>query len=146
MKLLTKTKFTSTSPEETLAIGRILSESLEPGDIICLKGDLGAGKTHLVKGISSGLGISEHVVNSPTFTLIHEYKGRLPVYHFDLYRVKDVSELRDIGTEDYLYGQGVCIVEWPEILENDLPANAVHVMIEKIDVSTRKLSIVSSGA
>lgn len=146
MKLLTKTEFTSTSPEETLAIGRILSESLEPGDIICLKGELGAGKTHLVKGISSGLGISEHVVNSPTFTLIHEYKGRLPVYHFDLYRVKDVSELRDIGTEDYLYGQGVCIVEWPEILENDLPANAVHVTIEKIDVSTRKLSIATSGA
>lgn len=146
MKLLTKTEFTSTSPEETLAIGRILSESLEPGDIICLKGQLGAGKTHLVKGISSGLGISEHVVNSPTFTLIHEYKGRLPVYHFDLYRVKDVSELRDIGTEDYLYGQGVCIVEWPEILENDLPANAVHVTIEKIDVSTRKLSIATSGA
>lgn len=144
--MLTKTEFTSTSPEETLAIGRILSESLEPGDIICLKGELGAGKTHLVKGISSGLGISEHVVNSPTFTLIHEYKGRLPVYHFDLYRVKDVSELRDIGTEDYLYGQGVCIVEWPEILENDLPANAVHVTIEKIDVSTRKLSIATSGA
>jgi tRNA threonylcarbamoyladenosine biosynthesis protein TsaE len=146
MKLLTKTEFISTSPEETLAIGRLLAESLEPGDIICLKGELGAGKTHLVKGISNGLGISEHMVNSPTFTLIHEYKGRLPVYHFDLYRVKDVSELRDIGADDYLYGDGVCIVEWPDILENDLPANAVHVTIEKTDVSTRKLTLVSSGA
>lgn len=145
MKLLTKNEFTSNSPEETLSIGEMIAKNLDPGDILCLNGDLGAGKTHLVKGISRGLGISEHLVNSPTFTLIHEYKGTIPVYHFDLYRVKDASELRDIGVDDYLYGDGVCIVEWPEVLENDLPENAVHVTIEKIDLSTRKLTIRTSG-
>jgi tRNA threonylcarbamoyladenosine biosynthesis protein TsaE len=145
MKMMTKREFYSGSPEETLTIGEFIAGSLEPGDILCLHGDLGAGKTQLVKGISRGLGLSEHLVNSPTFTLIHEYHGQLPLYHFDLYRLKNVSELREIGVEDYLYGKGVCIVEWPEILENDLPANAVHVTIKKIDASTRKLSIGDSG-
>ncbi len=145
MKLLTENVFTTTSPDETLLIGEQLAQSLEPGDVLCLNGDLGAGKTHLVKGISRGLGISEHLVNSPTFTLIHEYRGRLPVYHFDLYRVKDASELKDIGAEDYLFGNGVCIVEWPKILENDLPANAVHVTIDKIDRSTRRIILKTPG-
>lgn len=142
---MTKKEFTSGSPEETLSIGETIARNLIPGDILCLHGDLGAGKTHLVKGISRGFGIPEHLVNSPTFTLIHEYTGTIPVYHFDLYRVKDASELRDIGVQDYLYGDGVCVVEWPEIMENDLPDNTVHVTIEKIDQSTRRLTISASG-
>lgn len=146
MKLPINNEFISTSPEQTLAIGEQLADSLEAGDIICLHGDLGAGKTHLVKGLSKGLGISEHKVNSPTFTLIHEYSGRIPLYHFDLYRVKHASELRDIGVDDYLYGSGICVIEWPELIENDLPGNAVHVTIEKIDTSTRKLIIRNSGS
>jgi tRNA threonylcarbamoyladenosine biosynthesis protein TsaE len=145
MILPLETDFKSTSPEETLIIGEELATVLEPGDVLCLHGDLGAGKTHLVKGISRGLGIQEQLVNSPTFTLIHEYKGRLPVYHFDLYRVKDASELKDIGAEDYLYGNGVCVIEWPDIIENDLPSNAVHVTIKKIDPTSRSISIQRSG-
>jgi tRNA threonylcarbamoyladenosine biosynthesis protein TsaE len=146
MKTLTNSVFTTNSPEETLLLGEKIADYLEPGDVICLNGDLGAGKTHLVKGISRGLGISEHLVNSPTFTLIHEYKGRIPVYHFDLYRVKSASELRDIGAEDYLYGNGICVVEWPQVLENDLPQNAVQVTIEKIDKSSRRLTFKPKGA
>lgn len=145
MKFPTETVYTTNSPAETLQFGAKLAYLLEPGDVLCLHGDLGAGKTHLVKGISRGLGILEQLVNSPTFTLIHEYQGRLPVYHFDLYRVKDVSELRDIGAEDYLYGTGVCVIEWPEIIENDLPPNAVHVTIKKINSTSRELTIRQSG-
>ena len=138
--------YSTSSPDETLQLGMEWAGLMEPGDILCLHGDLGAGKTHLVKGIARGLGVSEHLVNSPTFTLIHEYPGQIPIYHLDLYRIEHSDELREIGVEEYLFGSGVCIIEWPDLIENDLPANAVHVFIRKTAVDSRTFDLVYPGS
>lgn len=128
---------TTNSPEETLALGEEVSQSLEIGDVLCLHGDLGAGKTHFVKGIARGLGINESKVNSPTFTLINEYQGRFPIYHFDAYRLKSDQEILELGVEDYFYGNGVCLIEWPVNLQNFLPETAVHITILKDNETSR---------
>ena len=99
--------------EETEEFGIKLGKSLKSGDIVCLNGDLGAGKTTLTKSIGLGLDVKEYIT-SPTFTLINQYRGRLPVYHFDVYRLENVDELYDLGFDEYFYGNGVCIVEWAE--------------------------------
>jgi tRNA threonylcarbamoyladenosine biosynthesis protein TsaE len=145
MRKSNKIVYSTSSPDETLQLGMELGGLVEPGDILCLHGDLGAGKTHLVKGIARGLGVSEHLVNSPTFTLIHEYPGKLPIYHLDLYRIEHAEELREIGVEEYLFGAGVSIIEWPDLIENDLPTNAVHVFIRKTAVDTRTFELVYPG-
>ena len=107
--------------EETIALGEKLGASLQPGDILLLEGDLGAGKTTLTQGLAKGLGVTEFV-NSPTFVIINEYfTGRLPLYHMDLYRVEEEAQLYDLGVEEYFYGNGVCVVEWPEIARAFLP-------------------------
>lgn len=107
--------------EETIALGENLGASLQPGDILLLEGDLGAGKTTLTQGLAKGLGVTEFV-NSPTFVIINEYfTGRLPLYHMDLYRVEEEAQLYDLGVEEYFYGNGVCVVEWPEIARAFLP-------------------------
>jgi tRNA threonylcarbamoyladenosine biosynthesis protein TsaE len=119
------------SPEETFNAGKKLGETANPGDIFTLKGDLGVGKTVFTQGVAAGLGIKEHV-NSPTFTIVQVYdEGRLPFYHFDVYRIGDIEEMDEIGYEDYFYGQGLCIVEWAELIEELIPANARHIAIEK---------------
>jgi tRNA threonylcarbamoyladenosine biosynthesis protein TsaE len=119
------------SPEETFNAGKKLGEKANPGDIFTLKGDLGVGKTVFTQGVAAGLGIKEHV-NSPTFTIVQVYdEGRLPFYHFDVYRIGDIEEMDEIGYEDYFYGQGLCIVEWAELIEELIPANARHIAIEK---------------
>ena len=118
------------SESETLAIGRRLGEEASPGDIYLLDGDLGVGKTVLAKGFAEGLGISEPVT-SPTFTIVHEYEGRLPLYHFDVYRIGDPDEMYDIGFDEYLFGDGVCLIEWPERVQELLPDTAVRIVIEK---------------
>jgi tRNA threonylcarbamoyladenosine biosynthesis protein TsaE len=119
------------SPEETFNAGKKLGEKANPGDIFTLKGDLGVGKTVFTQGVAAGLGIKEHV-NSPTFTIVQVYdEGRLPFYHFDVYRIGDIEEMDEIGYEDYFYGQGLCIVEWAELIEELIPANARHISIEK---------------
>ena len=121
----------SRSAEETFAMGEFMAKKLQPGMVLCLNGDLGVGKTVFVKGIARGLGITEPVV-SPTFTLLQEYKGgRIPLYHFDVYRIEDEEEMFEIGFDDYLYGDGVCLIEWAENVKGLLPENAVSITIEK---------------
>ena len=106
---------------ETLARGGLFAGRLSPGEVLVFTGNLGSGKTTLIQGICRGLGVEE-TVTSPTFTLINEYRGRLPVYHFDFYRLHSAVELTDLGLEEYLYGEGVCLVEWPELIAEWLPA------------------------
>ena len=118
-------------PEETYELGRKMGREAEPGQIICLSGDLGVGKTVFMQGFAAGLGI-EGPVNSPTFTILQQYEdGRLPLYHFDVYRVGDVSEMDEIGYEDYFYGDGVCLIEWANLIEEILPQDYQEVQIEK---------------
>ena len=118
-------------PEETYELGRRLGEKAKAGQIYCLNGDLGVGKTVFTQGFAKGLGIGEPV-NSPTFTIVQEYdEGRLPLYHFDVYRIGDISEMDEIGYEDCFYGSGVSLVEWSGLIEELLPERAVHVTIEK---------------
>ncbi|MCH8496643.1 MAG: tRNA (adenosine(37)-N6)-threonylcarbamoyltransferase complex ATPase subunit type 1 TsaE [Balneolales bacterium] len=142
MKLADVLIVTTNSPEETHKLGITLSALTELGDIICLHGDLGAGKTALVKGVAEGLGINPTKVNSPTFTLIHEYtEGKIPVYHFDAYRLKSATEALEIGTEEYLYGDGISLIEWPEKMESLIPPEAYHVYIEKAGSTLRTFKI-----
>jgi len=118
-------------PDETYALGKSLGEAAKAGDVICLNGDLGVGKTVFTQGFAEGLGITEPV-NSPTFTIVQEYDdGRLPLYHFDVYRIGDVSEMDEIGYEDYFYGEGVCLIEWSNLIEEILPECVISVTIEK---------------
>ena len=123
--------FHSHSPEETFLLGRRLGEQGMPGQVYTLTGELGVGKTLFTQGFAAGLGISDPV-SSPTFTILQIYDtGRLPFYHFDVYRIGDVEEMEEIGWEDYIYGQGVCMVEWAELVEEILPEHRVHILIEK---------------
>lgn len=123
-------KFESFSAEETYALGKKLGEEAKPGAVYCLSGDLGVGKTVFTKGFAVGLGITD-TVNSPTFTIVQEYKGRLPFYHFDVYRIEEPEEMEEIGYEDYFYGDGACMIEWAELIEELIPADAVKVCISK---------------
>ena len=119
------------SPEETFALGEKLGREAKPGQIYTLNGDLGTGKTVFTQGFASGLGITESV-NSPTFTILQLYEeGRMPFYHFDVYRIGDVEEMNEIGYEDCFYGEGVCLIEWAELIEEILPENVIVVTIEK---------------
>jgi tRNA threonylcarbamoyladenosine biosynthesis protein TsaE len=115
------------SAEETLSIGRILGQLLEEGHVVCLSGDLGAGKTTLVKGIALGLGVKE-VATSPSFVLVHEYPGRLPLFHLDLYRLEPEA-VQELGVAEYL-GRGVCVIEWPENLGVLLPREHLWIRME----------------
>lgn len=119
----------SRSVQDTYSIASKYAGNVQPGDVICLTGTLGAGKTHFVKGFVDAFGISGEVVNSPTFTIINEYHGTIPVYHFDCYRLKHVEEALEIGAEEYFYGEGVCIVEWPERISEILPPGAKQITI-----------------
>ena len=123
--------FESNSAKDTFAFGQKLGREAVPGEIICLDGDLGVGKTVFTPGFAAGLGIDDYV-NSPTFNIVKEYEGgRLPLYHFDVYRIGDPSEMEEIGYEDYFYGQGVSIIEWPGQIEELLPKEARWVRIRK---------------
>ena len=118
-------------PEETFEVGRTIGMNAKPGQIYTLTGDLGVGKTVFTQGVAAGLGITEPV-NSPTFTSIQEYEdGRLPFYHFDVYRIGDLEEMEEIGYDDYFFGQGICLIEWAELIEEILPEKRIEVTIEK---------------
>ena len=118
-------------PEETFEVGRKIGMNAKPGQIYTLTGDLGVGKTVFTQGVAAGLGITEPV-NSPTFTIIQEYEdGRLPFYHFDVYRIGDLEEMDEIGYDDYFFGQGICLIEWAELIEEILPEKRIEVTIEK---------------
>lgn len=119
------------SPEETFAAGKKIGLSAQPGEIYTLNGELGVGKTVFTQGVAAGLGITEHV-NSPTFTIVQVYeKGRLPFYHFDVYRIGDIEEMDEIGYEDYFYGDGLCIIEWAKRIRELIPTQARDITIEK---------------
>ncbi len=117
--------------EETFELGRSLGERAKPGDIYTLNGDLGVGKTVFSQGLAKGLGIAEPI-SSPTFTIVQVYEeGRLPFYHFDVYRIGDAEEMEEIGYQDYFYGNGVCLIEWADLIREILPEKAIPVLIEK---------------
>ena len=122
--------FESNSQDETFAFGENLGAEARPGEIYCLDGDLGVGKTVFTQGFAKGLGITDYV-NSPTFTIVKEYEGRLPLYHFDVDRIGDPSEMEEIGYEEYFYGQGVTIIEWPELILDLIPPEAKWIRISK---------------
>lgn len=123
--------FETNSPEETFEAGRKLGLSAKAGEVYTLDGDLGSGKTVFAQGVAAGLGIKCHV-NSPTFTIMQIYDdGRLPLYHFDVYRIGDIEEMYEIGYEDYFYGDGVCVIEWAGLISELVPPDAGHITIEK---------------
>ncbi len=121
----------SNSSEQTFELGKSLGQQAKPGQIYCLDGDLGTGKTVLAQGFAAGLGIRE-AVSSPTFTIVQVYEeGRLPLYHFDVYRIEDVDEMSEIGCEEFFFGQGVCLVEWSSQIEELIPGDAIKIGLEK---------------
>lgn len=125
------TMIETNSPEETFALGVRIGEESRPGQVYTLIGDLGVGKTVFTQGVAKGLGITEPV-NSPTFTIVQVYEeGRMPFYHFDVYRIGDVEEMDEIGYEDYFYGEGLCLIEWANLIEEILPEHYTEITIEK---------------
>ncbi len=136
--------YSSNSPEETMSTGKMLGLKAEKGQVFCLVGDLGVGKTIFTKGFALGLQIDEHIT-SPTFTIVNEYEGpRLPFYHFDVYRIQDLEEMDEIGYEDYFFGEGVTFIEWANYIEDLIPEEALWIYIEKDlskGVDYRKITI-----
>lgn len=132
------------SAKETFAVGKKIGETIKPGSVITLTGDLGVGKTVFSQGLAAGLGITEPV-NSPTFTILQIYEeGRLPLYHFDTYRIGDVEEMDEVGYEDYFFGKGVTLIEWPSMIEEIIPEEHIDVVIEKnieMDFDYRQITI-----
>ncbi len=124
-------KIETYSREETFALGEKLGKMAQSGEIYCLDGDMGTGKTVFTQGFARGLGV-EGPVSSPTFTIVQQYEdGRLPLYHFDVYRISDISEMDEIGYEDCFFGEGVCLVEWSELIRELLPEQVTRIRIEK---------------
>ena len=133
----------SGSEEETRALGAAMARRLRSGDVVALYGTLGAGKTQFVKGVCEALGISRDLVHSPTFTLVNEYEGaECTVYHFDAYRIEQVSEFFELGYETYFYGDGICLVEWPDRIEPLLPAGAVRIRFTHLSEASREIVLV----
>jgi tRNA threonylcarbamoyladenosine biosynthesis protein TsaE len=130
------------STEETLQFSKELAQKLQPGDVITLEGDLGAGKTTFTKGLAVGLDINKNV-SSPTFTIIKEYNGRLPLYHMDVYRLEDSDE--DLGFDEYFEGQGVTVVEWAHLIEDQLPKELLQINITHGEENSRNLTITPKG-
>ena len=119
------------TPQETFDVGKKIGENARPGQIYTLTGDLGVGKTVFTQGFAKGLGINEPI-NSPTFTIVQEYHdGRLPLYHFDVYRIGDITEMDEIGYEEYFYSEGVCLIEWGNLISEIMPENATYIKISK---------------
>ena len=133
-------KYTTNSPAETEAIGAALGKILPPGSVIAYRGDLGAGKTAFTRGLARGLGCAE-IVTSPTYTIVNEYLGgRIPLFHFDMYRLRSSDDLFDIGWDDYLERGGICAVEWSENVD-DAMEDAVYITIEKLGEDSRQITI-----
>ncbi|MCD7826790.1 MAG: tRNA (adenosine(37)-N6)-threonylcarbamoyltransferase complex ATPase subunit type 1 TsaE [Clostridiaceae bacterium] len=143
-----KQVFSSDSAEATFALGEQIGKSCQPGAVILLYGDLGVGKTVFSKGLGKGLGIDEPI-SSPTFTILQVYEsGRLPFYHFDVYRIADIEEMDEIGYEDYFYGGGVCLIEWADLIQEILPEDWISVSIKKDlkqGMDYREITLESAG-
>ena len=135
----------TSSPEETWRIGERLGRRLAPGDTVCLYGDLGAGKTSFSYGIALGLEVRERYITSPTFTFVNEYRGRVPFYHIDLYRLKGTEDLEGIGFEEYLESDGVTVIEWAERAEDVLPDECLSVYLTYLTESNREIGFLGEG-
>jgi len=135
----------TSSPEQTWRVGELLGALLGPGNLVCLYGDLGAGKTSLSYGIARGLEVKEQYITSPTFTFVNEYEGRVPFYHIDLYRLKDPEELENIGFGEYPGSGGVTVIEWAERAEEELPEERLSVYLNYVDEKSREIGFLSEG-
>lgn len=135
----------SKSTDQTIQLGEQLAKHLRKGDILCLEGELGSGKTTLIKGIAKGLKIASEKVTSPTFVLMNAYEGRLPLYHFDLYRLEEIHEISSIGYEDFLYGHGVAVIEWAERLGKLAPKEYLRVELRHKGENERLLKLSAVG-
>ena len=143
----TRTEIDLSDLDATLAFGRALGKRLQPNEVVALVGPLGAGKTHLVRAIAEGLDISDsRAVSSPTFTLIHEYEGRLPIFHFDVYRLKSPAEFLDLGVAEYFEAGGVCLIEWADRVLEYLPTKRITITLEITGETSRQLTIAESDA
>lgn len=142
---MNSTRIISASEQETLAYGRTLGRLFDQPALVFLQGDLGAGKSVLARGVARGLGVPEDIpITSPTFTLMNHYQGRLNLYHFDLYRLGDPDELTEIGFEDYAYGDGIALVEWPEKI-GDENHDGLWITLARLDDQSRSIDIVARG-
>lgn len=122
--------YSSNSPKETENIAGAIAKELKPGDVLCLTGDLGAGKTAFVQGLVKALGVKDPI-SSPTFTIVNCYNGNIPVYHFDVYRIDDCDEMYEIGYEEYVYGDGITVIEWPDKIKEILPEKRYDITISR---------------
>lgn len=139
-------KVRTNSPEETREIGVMIGRLCKAGDVIALDGDLGAGKTCLIQGLAEGLGVSKKsYVRSPTFTILNVHNGRVPLYHFDLYRLSDLDELEEIGYREYIYGEGVSALEWASNVEEAIPAECLRIDIRRVGEAEREIEITATG-
>jgi tRNA threonylcarbamoyladenosine biosynthesis protein TsaE len=135
----------TSSRSQTEEVGRVLGTMLEAGDMVCLYGDLGAGKTHFSYGVAQGLLVQDRYITSPTFTFVNEYQGRIPLYHIDLYRLKDPSELESIGFEEYIDSDGATVIEWADRAEEELPDEKLNVYISDVSENSREIGFFAEG-
>jgi tRNA threonylcarbamoyladenosine biosynthesis protein TsaE len=138
-------RFISGSKEETYRFGATMAKAIGPGSVILLQGGLGAGKTVLTQGMAKGLGVRDRVT-SPTFVIMQPYAGRLTLYHVDLYRLEDLKAIRGWGLDEYLYGDGVCVVEWPERFRKDWPDEYIHVRLDYAGEQQRAIHLSAKGS
>lgn len=132
--------FITNTVEETIELGKKIGRSLNPGDIVCIDGDLGSGKTHLTKGIALGLGIYEHIT-SPTFNIVNEYEGRIKLYHFDVYRVNDPDEIAAIGFDEYIFSDAASVIEWSDYIKELIPDDHIQINIVNESETRRNINI-----
>ncbi len=137
-------KITVNNLDETQQIGKIIGRCLDKGDVLCLDGDLGVGKTSLTQFIAREFGVDEYIT-SPTFTIIKEYEGRLPFYHMDVYRLDSSDDMHDLGYEEYIYSEGVTVIEWSEKIKEILPEERININIKRVDDNSRILYIDGRG-
>ncbi len=138
-------KITINNLQDTKKVGKIISENLLSGTVLCLDGDLGAGKTTLTQFIANEFGIKEYIT-SPTFNIIKEYQGKFPFYHMDVYRIESEDDMYDLGYDDYIYSDGICIIEWSDKIKNMLPEERINIYIQRgEDENTRIFSVTGKG-
>ena len=141
-----KKAFITNNPEETKCLGKKIGELLKQGNVVALIGNLGAGKTVIANGLCAGLGVKEGYITSPTYTIINQYDGRIPVYHIDLYRLNNSKELYNLGWDEYIYGYGACIIEWADKAREMLSEEYLMVKIELTGNEKRKIILQAKGA
>lgn len=137
-------KIIANNLKDTEKLGKIIAKCIEKGTVICLDGELGVGKTSLTQFIAKEFGVKEYIV-SPTFTIIKEYEGRLPFYHMDVYRIGSEDDMYDLGYDEYIYSEGVTVIEWANLIEGILPEERINIEIERIDDTKREISIEGKG-